>query len=231
MTFELKSDLSHHIYSWWSEGETKSFEAVTSTEFCQPETEPGSSSWGNSGGKVARSQRRACTNWDNQSLVSRIRDLNNQVYVCVVLNITSKLWSKLLGLSKCSALGETSYFSSALSKHTLFLILCSLPGGDFSGSPYSHPQYSTYNESWRFPNPSLLGRCLPHVSAAPSSADQNWINNCINEFHFIPPHIPVPTSLMRSCNMLYLSCSAVHFSITLHFFLYCTIQYNTSETY
>uniref|UniRef100_A0A3Q3ECY8 Paired box 5 n=1 Tax=Kryptolebias marmoratus TaxID=37003 RepID=A0A3Q3ECY8_KRYMA len=32
-----------------------------------------------------------------------------------------------------------------------------VPGGDFSGSPYSHPQYSTYNESWRFPNPSLLG--------------------------------------------------------------------------
>uniref|UniRef100_A0A3B4DCM2 Paired domain-containing protein n=1 Tax=Pygocentrus nattereri TaxID=42514 RepID=A0A3B4DCM2_PYGNA len=31
-----------------------------------------------------------------------------------------------------------------------------VPGGEFSGSPYSHPQYSTYNESWRFPNPSLL---------------------------------------------------------------------------
>ncbi|XP_028302833.1 paired box protein Pax-5 [Gouania willdenowi] len=31
-----------------------------------------------------------------------------------------------------------------------------VPGSDFSGSPYSHPQYSTYNESWRFPNPSLL---------------------------------------------------------------------------
>ncbi|KAI7810630.1 paired box protein Pax-5 isoform X2 [Triplophysa rosa] len=31
-----------------------------------------------------------------------------------------------------------------------------VPGGDFSGSPYSHPQYSTYNESWRFANPSLL---------------------------------------------------------------------------
>ncbi|KAK3507034.1 hypothetical protein QTP70_001219, partial [Hemibagrus guttatus] len=28
--------------------------------------------------------------------------------------------------------------------------------GEFSGSPYSHPQYSTYNESWRFTNPSLL---------------------------------------------------------------------------
>ncbi|KAK0154454.1 Paired box protein Pax-5 [Merluccius polli] len=35
-----------------------------------------------------------------------------------------------------------------------------VPGGDFSGSPYSHPQYSTYNESWRFPNPSLLGKDL-----------------------------------------------------------------------
>ncbi|XP_069486575.1 paired box protein Pax-5 isoform X1 [Ambystoma mexicanum] len=32
-----------------------------------------------------------------------------------------------------------------------------VPGGDFSGSPYSHPQYSTYNDSWRFPNPGLLG--------------------------------------------------------------------------
>ncbi|XP_016360198.1 paired box protein Pax-5-like [Sinocyclocheilus anshuiensis] len=31
-----------------------------------------------------------------------------------------------------------------------------VPGGDFSGSPYSHPQYSTYNEPWRFANPSLL---------------------------------------------------------------------------
>ncbi|KAJ8336057.1 hypothetical protein SKAU_G00394000 [Synaphobranchus kaupii] len=29
--------------------------------------------------------------------------------------------------------------------------------GDFSSSPYSHPQYSTYNESWRFTNPGLLG--------------------------------------------------------------------------
>uniref|UniRef100_A0A8C8RIZ6 Paired box 5 n=1 Tax=Pelusios castaneus TaxID=367368 RepID=A0A8C8RIZ6_9SAUR len=30
-------------------------------------------------------------------------------------------------------------------------------GSEFSGSPYSHPQYSTYNDSWRFPNPGLLG--------------------------------------------------------------------------
>ncbi|MBZ3869729.1 Paired box protein Pax-5 [Sciurus carolinensis] len=30
-------------------------------------------------------------------------------------------------------------------------------GSEFSGSPYSHPQYSSYNDSWRFPNPGLLG--------------------------------------------------------------------------
>nr|XP_061793906.1 paired box protein Pax-2a isoform X2 [Nerophis lumbriciformis] len=31
-----------------------------------------------------------------------------------------------------------------------------VPGGDFSGNPYSHPQYTTYNEAWRFSNPALL---------------------------------------------------------------------------
>ncbi|KAG8454956.1 hypothetical protein GDO86_001249, partial [Hymenochirus boettgeri] len=34
-----------------------------------------------------------------------------------------------------------------------------VPGSDFSGSPYSHPQYSSYNDSWRFPNASLLTWC------------------------------------------------------------------------
>lgn len=33
-------------------------------------------------------------------------------------------------------------------------------GSEFSGSPYSHPQYSSYNDSWRFPNPGLLGEYL-----------------------------------------------------------------------
>ncbi|XP_075874563.1 paired box protein Pax-2a isoform X3 [Nelusetta ayraudi] len=37
-----------------------------------------------------------------------------------------------------------------------------VPGGDFSGSPYSHPQYTTYNEAWRFSNPALL---MPHPVA------------------------------------------------------------------
>lgn len=32
-----------------------------------------------------------------------------------------------------------------------------VPGSEFSGSPYSHPQYPSYNDSWRFPNPGLLG--------------------------------------------------------------------------
>lgn len=41
---------------------------------------------------------------------------------------------------------------------TFFIVFSWISGGDFSGSPYSHPQYSTYNESWRFANPSLLGK-------------------------------------------------------------------------
>ncbi|MFT7807200.1 paired box protein Pax-2 isoform X1 [Arapaima gigas] len=31
-----------------------------------------------------------------------------------------------------------------------------VPGIEFSGNPYSHPQYTTYNEAWRFSNPALL---------------------------------------------------------------------------
>ncbi|XP_055006542.1 paired box protein Pax-2b [Boleophthalmus pectinirostris] len=31
-----------------------------------------------------------------------------------------------------------------------------VPGSEFSGSPYTHPQYTTYNEAWRFSNPALL---------------------------------------------------------------------------
>ncbi|XP_073775330.1 paired box protein Pax-2a isoform X25 [Danio rerio] len=37
-----------------------------------------------------------------------------------------------------------------------------VPGSDFSGNPYSHPQYTTYNEAWRFSNPALL---MPHPGA------------------------------------------------------------------
>ncbi|KAM7385540.1 hypothetical protein PAMP_001621 [Pampus punctatissimus] len=37
-----------------------------------------------------------------------------------------------------------------------------IAGGDFSGNPYSHPQYTTYNEAWRFSNPALL---MPHPVA------------------------------------------------------------------
>uniref|UniRef100_A0A672L9L8 Paired-box protein 2 C-terminal domain-containing protein n=1 Tax=Sinocyclocheilus grahami TaxID=75366 RepID=A0A672L9L8_SINGR len=36
-----------------------------------------------------------------------------------------------------------------------------VPGSEFSGNPYSHPQYTTYNEAWRFSNPAILSECLP----------------------------------------------------------------------
>lgn len=37
-------------------------------------------------------------------------------------------------------------------------VLFPVAGGDFSGNPYSHPQYTTYNEAWRFSNPALLSK-------------------------------------------------------------------------
>nr|XP_032634632.1 paired box protein Pax-5 isoform X1 [Chelonoidis abingdonii] len=45
-----------------------------------------------------------------------------------------------------------------------------VPGSEFSGSPYSHPQYSTYNDSWRFPNPGLLGSPYYYSAAARGAA-------------------------------------------------------------
>ncbi|XP_072445745.1 paired box protein Pax-5 isoform X2 [Chiloscyllium punctatum] len=45
-----------------------------------------------------------------------------------------------------------------------------VPGGDFSGSPYSHPQYTTYNDSWRFPNAGLLSSPYYYSTATRGSA-------------------------------------------------------------
>ncbi|XP_027406014.1 paired box protein Pax-5 [Bos indicus x Bos taurus] len=45
-----------------------------------------------------------------------------------------------------------------------------VPGSDFSGSPYSHPQYPSYNDSWRFPNPGLLGSPYYYSAAAARGA-------------------------------------------------------------
>ncbi|KAM8783499.1 paired box protein Pax-2 isoform 5-T5 [Rhynchonycteris naso] len=39
-----------------------------------------------------------------------------------------------------------------------------VPGSEFSGNPYSHPQYTAYNEAWRFSNPALL---MPPPGAPP----------------------------------------------------------------
>ncbi|XP_068858178.1 paired box protein Pax-5 isoform X5 [Aphelocoma coerulescens] len=43
-------------------------------------------------------------------------------------------------------------------------------GSEFSGTPYSHPQYSTYNDSWRFPNPGLLGSPYYYSATARGAA-------------------------------------------------------------
>ncbi|KAM5258445.1 paired box protein Pax-5 isoform 10-T14 [Hipposideros larvatus] len=45
-----------------------------------------------------------------------------------------------------------------------------VPGSEFSGSPYSHPQYPSYNDSWRFPNPGLLGSSYYYSAAARGAA-------------------------------------------------------------
>lgn len=96
---------------------------------------------------LQKSQRRAFTNRQDHLLVP-----------CV--------WSKpAFSNEQFGKQKGSSPPSSSVSKHALLLVLCFLSGGDFSGSPYSHPQYSTYNESWRFPNPSLLGRCIPYLCA------------------------------------------------------------------
>ncbi|XP_041123645.1 paired box protein Pax-2a isoform X3 [Polyodon spathula] len=50
--------------------------------------------------------------------------------------------------------GQGSYPSSTLAGM--------VPGSEFSGNPYSHPQYTPYNEAWRFSNPALL---MPHLGA------------------------------------------------------------------
>ncbi|XP_058882390.1 paired box protein Pax-2a-like isoform X6 [Acipenser ruthenus] len=44
-----------------------------------------------------------------------------------------------------------------------------VPGSEFSGNPYSHPQYTPYNEAWRFSNPALLMQHLgaPHLPLLP----------------------------------------------------------------
>ncbi|XP_048419375.1 paired box protein Pax-2-like isoform X7 [Stegostoma tigrinum] len=47
--------------------------------------------------------------------------------------------------------GQGSYSTSTLAGM--------VPGSEFSGNPYTHPQYTTYNEAWRFTNPGLL---MPH---------------------------------------------------------------------
>lgn len=48
------------------------------------------------------------------------------------------------------------HFSMIKYKHFFNGFTCLAAGSEFSGNPYSHPQYTAYNEAWRFSNPALL---------------------------------------------------------------------------
>ncbi|XP_075466841.1 paired box protein Pax-2 isoform X16 [Ascaphus truei] len=45
-----------------------------------------------------------------------------------------------------------------------------VPGSEFSGNPYSHPQYTPYNEAWRFSNPALLSSPYYYSATSRGSA-------------------------------------------------------------
>ncbi|CAJ0933482.1 unnamed protein product [Ranitomeya imitator] len=45
-----------------------------------------------------------------------------------------------------------------------------VPGSEFSGNPYSHHQYTTYNEAWRFSNPALLSSPYYYSATSRGSA-------------------------------------------------------------
>ncbi|KAF7705567.1 hypothetical protein HF521_020853 [Silurus meridionalis] len=53
-------------------------------------------------------------------------------------------------------------------------LICLAAGSEFSGNPYSHPQYTAYNEAWRFSNPALLSSpyyySASRASAPPAAA-------------------------------------------------------------
>lgn len=50
------------------------------------------------------------------------------------------------------------HFSMIKYKHFFNGLICIAAGSEFSGNPYSHPQYTAYNEAWRFSNPALLSK-------------------------------------------------------------------------
>lgn len=74
--------------------------------------------------------------------------LAGPVKQCQLLHfLLVKINTRYTALFDCFSLQRCSLLT-----RDLYLIL----GSDFSGNPYSHPQYTTYNEAWRFSNPALL---------------------------------------------------------------------------
>uniref|UniRef100_A0A8C6SVB5 Paired box 2b n=1 Tax=Neogobius melanostomus TaxID=47308 RepID=A0A8C6SVB5_9GOBI len=64
-------------------------------------------------------------------------------------------------LSQSRDMANTTYPTSTLAGM--------VPGSEFSGNPYSHPQYTTYNEAWRFSNPALLSSPYYYSAASRGS--------------------------------------------------------------
>uniref|UniRef100_A0A8D3DSH9 Paired domain-containing protein n=1 Tax=Scophthalmus maximus TaxID=52904 RepID=A0A8D3DSH9_SCOMX len=78
-----------------------------------------------------------------------------------------------VGKIKCRTVYAALRCRATASAEGIFILSLSLslsPKNDFSGNPYSHPQYTTYNEAWRFSNPALLSSPYYYSAASRGSA-------------------------------------------------------------
>ncbi|XP_014340494.1 paired box protein Pax-2a isoform X1 [Latimeria chalumnae] len=81
--------------------------------------------------------------------------------------------STLAGMVPGSSLSHSLQFLSVcvcISNSEGSHFYCFLAGSEFSGNPYTHPQYTTYNEAWRFSNPALLSSPYYYSAASRGAA-------------------------------------------------------------
>lgn len=76
------------------------------------------------------------------------------------------------------------HFSMIKYKHFFNGFTCLAAGSEFSGNPYSHPQYTAYNEAWRFSNPALLSE----YQCTWEKPTYNKIIKCFNRTTNTPLH-------------------------------------------
>ncbi|MBN3312171.1 PAX2A protein, partial [Atractosteus spatula] len=76
-----------------------------------------------------------------------------------------------------------------------------VPGSEFSGNPYTHPQYTTYNEAWRFSNPALLKIFVLHFCVFSTGPFFSCVNFQVPLIIIVPhleapplPLLPLPTT-------------------------------------